>query len=131
MVEVHYDESPSAKASKKKEPKEQKEHTESPTSRLSNRADREWKPSWAVTIPTGSNVILRKSTRPASNTVKIFLPNIGLKASAVAAATASGMQVGKTHVSKKINVAISSSDEDWSCFLYLSLSYVISIENQM
>ena len=106
MIENQHDDSRTDGTSNDEEEKN------SPKSRLANKIDREWKPTYHVDISPERKITLRKPKRPVSNGVKIFLPNIGLKASAVASAVASGMEASKTHVSKKINVAISSSDDE-------------------
>lgn len=73
--------------------------------RKKDRTDREWRPSHCVAIPSRSE----RESRTIRNGVKIFQPNIGLKASTVSS-TENTQKISKHK--NKINVAISSSDED-------------------
>ena len=70
--------------------------------------DKDWQPVHSDKSSTKHKRPIRKTAKTVSGGVKIFHPNIGLKASTVTSKDKSH----KTHVSKKMNVAISSSEED-------------------
>ncbi|CAF0768038.1 unnamed protein product [Rotaria sordida] len=76
------------------------------SSAFTNKTDKDWQPLHAEKISIMEKVRpIRKTTKRVSDNVKIFMPNIGLQASKVVFKT----NTHKSYVSKKMNVAISSS----------------------
>jgi len=79
------------------------------SSAFTTKIDKDWEPLHSKKLPIIKNTRpVRKAAKTVSNGVKIFLPNIGLEASKV-------VSKDKSHnfyVSKKFNVAISSSSEE-------------------
>ncbi|CAF0768819.1 unnamed protein product [Rotaria sordida] len=76
------------------------------SSAFTNKTDKDWQPLHAEKISIMEKVRpIRKTTKIVSDNVKIFMPNIGLQASKVVSKT----NTHKSYVSKKMNVAISSS----------------------
>ncbi|CAF0930109.1 unnamed protein product [Rotaria sordida] len=76
------------------------------SSAFTNKTDKDWQPLHAGKISIMEKVRpIRKTTKRVSDNVKIFTPNIGLQASKVVSKT----NTHKSYVSKKMNVAISSS----------------------
>ena len=78
------------------------------TSAFTAKIDKDW-------MPVHSEKPVKKATRPVreaakkvSGGVKIFMPNIGLEASTISSKDKSH----KSHVSKQLNVAISSSSSE-------------------
>lgn len=76
------------------------------SSAFTTKIDKDWEPLHAEKLS------ITKNTRPVrktgSNGVKIFMPNTGLQASKVISKDTSH----KTYVTRRINVAISSSSEE-------------------
>ncbi|CAF1365721.1 unnamed protein product [Rotaria magnacalcarata] len=74
-----------------------------------SKMDTDWQPSSSGKLPAVKNIRpIRKVVKIAPDQAKIFLPNTGLEASKVLSKT----KFRKSYVSKKLNVAISSSSED-------------------
>ncbi|CAF0764213.1 unnamed protein product [Rotaria sordida] len=79
------------------------------SSAFTNKTDKDWQPLHAEKISIMEKVRpIRKTTKIVSDNVKIFMPNIGLQASKVVSKT----NTHKSYVSKKMNVAISSSSSE-------------------
>ncbi|CAF0913107.1 unnamed protein product [Rotaria sp. Silwood1] len=71
--------------------------------------DTDWQPLHAEKITITKKIRpIRKTAKTVSENVKIFMPNVGLQASNVVSETNSH----KSYVSKKMNVAISSSSSE-------------------
>ena len=77
-------------------------------SAFTTKIDTTWQASCPVKVSKRPARPARQAARVVGTGVKIFEPNIGLKASTVG----SSHSTSKSCVSRKMNVAISSSDED-------------------
>ncbi|CAF2383727.1 unnamed protein product [Rotaria sp. Silwood2] len=74
-----------------------------------NKFDKDWQPLHSEKISITKKIRpVRNATKTNSGNVKIFMPNVGLQASEIVSETNSH----KSYVSKKMNVAISSSEEE-------------------
>ena len=74
---------------------------------FTTKIDPTWQASCPVKVSKRTARPARRAARLVGNGVKIFEPNIGLKASTVGSTD----PTSKSYISKKMNVAISSSDE--------------------
>lgn len=85
------------------------EEEEDLSSAFMNKTDADWQPLHEIKVPLEENTrSLRKPNKTTDGNIKIFSPNVGLEASKVVSKT----KLYKSDVSKKINVAISSSSEE-------------------
>ncbi|CAF3333128.1 unnamed protein product [Rotaria socialis] len=74
-----------------------------------SKMDTDWQPSSSGKLPAAKNMRpIRKVVKTAPDHAKMFLPNTGLEASKVL----SKNKFRKSYVSKKLNVAISSSSSE-------------------